>query len=96
MESRDRLGRMVGRNWWREYICDLLWCDETAWQSLRESGDPIHTSAIPGATYDTAYYQLTEAEYRRINPRPTLKAYLIANKGESSWLADSNTSLIRS
>lgn len=47
----------------------------------RESGAPIHTDAVPGASYDTAFYQLSEAEYRVVRPRPNLRDFLTANAG---------------
>lgn len=54
---------------------------DAAWRSLRESGQPIHTSVVPGAGYDTAYYQLSEDEFRLIHPRPQLKEFLLDNAG---------------
>lgn len=77
----DKRGRRIGRNWWREYNCETLRWAESAWWEGRESGEPINTDAVPGATPDNAFYQLSEEEYRMIRPRPTLKAFLIANKG---------------
>lgn len=78
---RDSRGRRIGRNWWREYNCNLLNEAEVAWQSLKESGEAIMTTDIAGADFQTGFYQLSEAEYRKIRPRPTLKAFLLANKG---------------
>lgn len=31
---RDKRGRRIGRNWWREYNCSLLRDAEDAWQRL--------------------------------------------------------------
>lgn len=59
----------------------LLRDAEDAWQALRESGDPINSGAVPGASYDTAYYQLSDREFRMIHSRPSLKEFLIANSG---------------
>lgn len=73
--------RRVGRNWWREYNCDLLAEAEAAWQMLRECGDAIGTTAVAGADFTTGYYQLSDEEFRSLHPRPTLKAFLIGNKG---------------
>jgi hypothetical protein len=81
LERRDKRGRRIGYNWWREYITDLLWHAEQAWQALRESGTAIGTTAIAGADFDTAYYQLSEAEFRQLHPRPTLKQLLIEHAG---------------
>lgn len=78
---RDKRGRRIGYNWWRVYNCEALAAAEAAWQSRRESGEPINTDAVAGASYDTAYYQLTEAEYRALHPRPNLKDFLLQNAG---------------
>lgn len=78
---RDRRGRRIGYNWWREYNCGILREAESAWQALKESGEAIMTTAVAGADFQTGYYQLSEAEYRRIRPRPTLKELLIGNAG---------------
>lgn len=77
----DKRGRRIGRNWWREYIVQTLRDAEDAWQALRESGAPIHSGLVPGANHDTAYYQLSEREYRILNPRPTLKTLLVESAG---------------
>ncbi len=77
-------GRRIGYNWWREHNCELLASAEAYWQGLRESGQPIHSGSVPGATYDTAYYQLSDREFKMIHPRPTLKDFLIQNKGMGS------------
>lgn len=60
---------------------DILREAENAWQALKESGEAIMTTAVAGADYQTGYYQLSEAEYRKIRPRPTLKELLINNAG---------------
>lgn len=78
---RDRRGRRIGYNWWREYNLDILRNAETVWEALKESGEAIMTTSIAGAEFTTGYYQLTDAEYRQIRPRPTLKELLIGNKG---------------
>lgn len=39
------------------------------------------TDKVPGADHDTAYYQLSEREYRMIHPRPTLKHLLVEHAG---------------
>lgn len=78
---RDSRGRRIGRNWWREYNCEILSEAEAAWQALKESGEAIMTTSIAGADYQTGYYQLSEAEYRQLRPRPTLKHLLVQNAG---------------
>lgn len=73
--------RRVGRNWWREYNCDLLRDADAAWQGLRESGQAIGTTDVAGADFTVGFNQLSDDEFRSIHPRPTLKAFLIGNKG---------------
>lgn len=67
MERRDKRGRRIGRNWWRTYNCDLLLDATLVWERQCEE------IAIG--------YETEVAEYAEQHPRPTLKAYLIANKG---------------
>lgn len=74
-------GRRIGYNWWREYNLAILREAEAAWQAVKESGEAIMTTSVAGAEYTTGYYQLSEAEYRSIRPRPTLKELLVGNKG---------------
>lgn len=64
---RDRLGRRIGRNWWREYNVGILLDASLTWERQCEQvalGYPTET-----------------AEYAEVHPRPTLKAFLIHNKG---------------
>lgn len=64
---RDRLGRRIGRNWWREHIVDMLRCADHAWY--------LEAEAFSGGN-------ATElAEFRELKPRPQLKAYLVQLKG---------------
>lgn len=64
---RDKRGRRIGYNWWREYNVDLLHSATVTWQSDCEAVSLGYATEI--------------AEYRRDNPMPTLKAFLLANKG---------------
>lgn len=84
---RDKRGRRIGRNWWREWIMEEYRAAEAAWFALRESGQPINTGAVAGADYDTAYYQLSDEEYQQINPRPTLRMFLETNAGMAQYQA---------
>jgi hypothetical protein len=64
---RDRRGRRIGHNWWREYNVSL-WFDATVvWERDCEE------LALG--------YKIEEEEYAASVPRPTLKAFLLANKG---------------
>jgi len=67
MERRDKRGRRIGRNWWREWIVDQLYCADHAWWLKREE------EAIG---YETEMKIFAEG-----NPRPTLKAFLIGHAG---------------
>lgn len=66
-QRRDRRGRRIGFNWWREMNCTLLLDADLAWQADREA------VAIGYAT--------EMAEYAAVHTRPTLKAFLIGNRG---------------
>ena len=67
LERRDKRGRRIGRNWWREMNCALLLDASLAWERQCEN---------------VAYgYKTETAEYAHAHPRPNLKAFLIANKG---------------
>jgi hypothetical protein len=51
-----------------------------AWAQRRESGALAYQAA--GAAHsDAACYQLSDREYRGLYPEPTLKEFLLANKG---------------
>jgi len=64
---RDRLGRRIGRNWWRDLICDQFYAADHAWWLAREA------TALGYAT--------EEAEYADQHPRPTLKGFMLALAG---------------
>lgn len=81
LTRRDKRGRIIGYNWWRDYNTTMLRDSTLAWESRRESGQSIGTDSVPGATPETAYYQLSDSEYRSLHPRPTLKEFLLANAG---------------
>lgn len=70
MSRRDRRGRRIGRNWWRESICEQLAAAGQAWWLDREA------VALGYAT--------EKVEYAGAFPRPTLKGFLIANAGQAS------------
>lgn len=67
MTRRDKRGRRIGHNWWREYNRDLLFDATLVWERQCE---------------ETAIGYPTEiAEFAQAHPRPTLKEFLLANKG---------------
>ena len=82
-ERRDKRGRRIGYNWWREYTCSIYHPARTQWEVDFED------------TYYSYYPGIIEVERRRErrggrrevtdwledNPPPTLKAYLLANAG---------------
>lgn len=64
---RDKRGRRIGYNWWREMNNELFFLQTAVWEEQCEAvalGYPSET-----------------AEYAAENPRPTLKALLLGNKG---------------
>lgn len=63
----DKRGRRIGYNWWREYNCALLLEATLDWHATAE---PI-----------TLGYTTETAEYKTDHPMPTLKAFLLGNKG---------------
>lgn len=66
MDKRDKLGRRVGRNWWREHCVDIWFFADHAWRLAREA---------------VAYgYATEEREYALENPRPTFKQVLMSEK----------------
>lgn len=69
-DRRDRRGRRIGYNWWREYNCSILLDAELTWARQAEASTHGYTTEM--------------MEYAAEHPRPTLKAFLIANKGMST------------
>lgn len=69
-ERRDSRGRRIGYNWWRSLNCDLLLDATLAWER--------------GAEGATSGYDTELREYAAKHPRPTLKEFLIRNKGLGS------------
>lgn len=62
-ERRDKLGRRIGRNWWREYVWDTWHAAHHAWWSAAED--------------ETMNYATELADYKRTRPEPTFKEFLI-------------------
>jgi hypothetical protein len=77
---RDSLGRRIGYNWWREFNMDCWSSAHAAWEMRRESNAPAYMAA-GGAHSGAACHQLSDGEYRTLYPEPTLKEFLIGNKG---------------
>lgn len=67
MICRDKRGRRIGRNWWRELNVDSWRHADHAWWLDREA------TALGYAT--------EKREYAEAHPRPTLKGFLISNAG---------------
>lgn len=70
---RDRLGRRIGRNAWREYVTGEFRAALDAWERRRESGEDVGGWA--GAV--TAAYQMEDDEYRERFPCPRLKDFMV-------------------
>lgn len=69
-ERRDSRGRRIGYNWWRTYNSDLLLDAALAWERQAEDA--------------TSGYSTELREYAAQHPRPTLKEFLLRNKGMAS------------
>lgn len=70
---RDKRGRRIGYNWWREYVWEQWYAADALWREQRDAeciGYPAEQ-----ATYG-AY-----GESHSTPPRPTFKALLIQNAG---------------
>jgi hypothetical protein len=86
-ERRDRLGRRIGYNWWREYIMEAYSPARQVWENDFETA--TNMTYAPG---------IIAAERRRErrggrreatdflyeNHPPTLKAFLLAEAGRGS------------
>lgn len=84
MTRRDRLGRRIGRNWWREYVTGLYHPARHTWESRFEA-----------ETNQTYRYGVIAVERRRerrggrreitdfvaAHPPPTFKQFLVALAG---------------
>lgn len=63
MERLDKRGRRIGFNWWREHIVGSWSGANELWLATRE---------------DVAIgYKTEEREFAELNPRPTLKHFMI-------------------
>lgn len=83
-ERRDKLGRRIGYNWWREFIMEMYSPAREQWEVAFDLG--------ANATYRPGIIAEAQRKTRRggrnevtdfvaDNPPPTLKAYLLANAG---------------
>lgn len=62
-ERRDKIGRRIGRNWWRELVVQT-WRDAyDAWWLLAEDATMLYSTEL--------------AEYKIEHPTPTLRATMI-------------------
>lgn len=64
---RDRLGRRIGHNWWREYVWDQWHCAYHAWW--------LEAEAV------ALGYATELAEYKLEHPTPTFKQFLVELSG---------------
>lgn len=67
MLRRDKLGRRIGRNWWREFVMDHLTSAAHAWELNAEAASNGWRAELE--------------DYRATHPRPQLKAFLIGLAG---------------
>lgn len=68
MTRRDKLGRRIGRNWWREFIMGHLTAARQAWDLEAEAQSNGWATEL--------------AEFRQLHPMPQLRVFLVALKGE--------------
>jgi hypothetical protein len=64
---RDKRGRRIGHNWWRELIVSSWSAADHAWW--------LHREAV------AIGYETEEAEFAAEYPRPTLKAFMVSLAG---------------
>lgn len=63
LERRDRRGRRIGANWWREWIVSEWFLAHHAWEQAAE--------------YVSCGYATELREYTETHPRPTLKEFMV-------------------
>lgn len=83
-ERRDRLGRRIGYNWWREYIMSAYSPAREQWEIDFDSG--ANATYRPGIIADAQRKtrrggRNEVTDFVAANPPPTLKDYLLANAG---------------
>lgn len=66
---RDKLGRRIGRNPWRDWITDCWRSADHAWWCQMEE--------------ETSLYDTEVQEWRAVRPRPNLKDFM--QSCSSSW-----------
>lgn len=69
---RDRRGRRIGHNWWREYVWNVWHAADHAWWLAAEDVTMLYATEL--------------ADYRREHPRPTFKDCLIGLAGTHQGL----------
>lgn len=67
-DRRDKLGRRIGYNWWREFIWGEWRCAYDAWHLAMEN--------------EAIGYETERREYRHNNPSPKFKDFLIEHAGQ--------------
>jgi len=66
-ERRDKRGRRIGHNWWREFITAEFYAADHAWWLERERVALGYTTEM--------------REFAASHPRPTLKGFMLAHAG---------------
>lgn len=67
----------IGRHWWRSWVTEQYRAARASWEAGRESSRPAYNAA-GAANSGAAAYQLTDAEYAALYPRPTFRDTLQA------------------
>jgi hypothetical protein len=66
--KRDKLGRRIGHNWWREFIMGHLTAASQVWWLEAETASNGWATEL--------------AEFHSLHPKPQLKVFLVGLKGE--------------
>ena len=65
---RDRIGRRIGHNWWREHVWEQWHCAYHAWW--------LQAEAV------ALGYDAELREYKLVHPTPTFKQFLVELSGQ--------------
>lgn len=71
MTRHDRRGRRIGRNRWRELVVDAWRCADHAWWLRCEAATSLWASEV--------------ADFKREDPRPTLKSAMVTLAGTTCY-----------
>ena len=90
MERRDKRGRRIGYNWWREFVMAAYSPAREAWEQQFEAATHTTYSAgcINDARRETRRGGRNEVtDFVTEHPPPTLKAFLVEYAGSADHAA---------